>query len=67
MKHFLTLDEVSQGCINQVERSEKTVGNNKFVAAFPDDANVGQASGGRPMVILLDGMRADFSIVKICY
>ena len=53
--------------INQVERSEKKVGNNKLVAAFPDDAKVGKVSGGRPVVILFDGMRADFSIVAICY
>ena len=39
----------SQGYINQVERSGKKVGNNKLVAAFPDDANVGQrpAAGRR--------------------
>ena len=39
----------AQGYINQVERSGKKVGNNKLVAAFPDDANVGQrpAAGGR--------------------
>ena len=67
MKHFLTLDEVSQGYINQVEGSEKKVGNNKSVAAFSYDANVGQASGVRPVVILYDGMRADFAIVNICY
>ena len=57
----------AQGYINQVERSEKKVGNNKLVAAFPDDAKVGHVSGGRPVVILFDGMRADFSIVEICY
>ena len=42
-----------QGFISQVERSEKKVGNNKLVAAFPDDANVGQESGGRPVVIII--------------
>ena len=57
----------AQGYINQVERSEKKVGNNKLVAAFPDDAKVGQVPGGRTVVILFDGMRADFSIVEICY
>ena len=57
---------MSPKAINQVERSEKKVGNNKLVA-FPDHANVGHASGGRPVVILFDGMQADFSIVKICY
>ena len=41
--------QLKQGYINQVERSGKKVGNNKLVAAFPDDANVGQrpAAGRR--------------------
>ena len=42
------------------------VGNNKLVAVFPDDANVGQAPGGRPAIILFDGMREDFLIVELC-
>ena len=41
----------NQGYINQVQRSEKKVGNNKLVAVFPDDTNLCQASGGRPVGI----------------